>query len=63
MIQTAVGGIGCGEHHNALFTNRACLPVMHRRWCVQAQTGMVVVVVIPIKERLAESAGILDTTD
>jgi hypothetical protein len=60
MISVGMSAEGSIEDHLAMSQDVGGLAVVDRGGRHQAQTGVVVLVVVPGKERLAEATGIFD---
>ena len=58
-----MGGIGGHEHPLPCVTHRGGPAVVHGGWRHQPEARVVVLVVVPGKEPLAEDTGVLDRTE
>src|SRR2546429_642082 len=55
--------VSSGENTATFFPDDWCLAAMHHGRSHQADPGMAVLIVVPAKKRLAESASILDAAE
>jgi hypothetical protein len=55
-----MGVVGGVEHHLAVSQEMRSLAVVNRRGRHQAETGMMMLVVVPAKKRLAERTSVFD---